>query len=117
MVNKIPSNLEECFEHLDQIFKPENKEAVLHNDGFLDIGLGRSLRNLWGLWEDSPLKDWFNERNIWHPDDMSGIILTSYKRYLINQPIELEKQLKCCQNYWINSGVDIKEEMLKSQSS
>jgi hypothetical protein len=37
---------------------------------------------------------------IYHPDDMSGIILTSYHRYLNGQDIALEAQIKSYQDYW-----------------
>ncbi|MEM6901460.1 MAG: DUF6794 domain-containing protein [Pseudomonadota bacterium] len=30
------------------------------------------------LWSGGPLKDWFIERNITHPDGMSGILIDLY---------------------------------------
>ena len=37
---------------------------------------------------------------IYHPDDMSGIILDSYHRYLTGKEIKLEEQIKFYQDYW-----------------
>lgn len=64
------------------------------------LGLGMSIRNEWGLWSDSTLSKWFNERGIFHPDDMSGIILDSLVATLKGEPINLEEQIKEYQDYW-----------------
>jgi hypothetical protein len=37
---------------------------------------------------------------IFHPDDMSGIILDSFWRHLHSQPIKLEEQTAYYQEYW-----------------
>lgn len=66
----------------------------------LHMGLGMWLRNNWGLWSGSRLAKWFNERRIWHPDDMSGIILYSYSRHSHSQPIGLDDQIKHYVTIW-----------------
>lgn len=43
---------------------------------------------------------WFNQVGIYHPDDMSGIILDSFWRKLNNKPIGLDEQIKYYQDYW-----------------
>ena len=58
------------------------------------------IRNNWGLWKGSRLSKFFNEKGIYHPDDMSGIILDSYYRYLTGQEITLSEQIKYYQDYW-----------------
>ena len=69
--------------------------AALHDN------LGRWIRNNWGLWsEEGELHAWFKSLGIWHPDDMSGIILTSYLRKVHNLPINLEEQVKHYVEYW-----------------
>lgn len=100
----IPKDLEDCFKEL---------KSILHSDLIKEIttgaendmikyhhGLGMWIRNNWGLWSESRLKKYFNELDIQHPDDMSGIILNSFWRHLNNKPIELEKQIKYYQEYW-----------------
>lgn len=62
--------------------------------------LGRWLRNDWGLWSGSRLAKWFNSKGIFHPDDMSGIILTSYWRHLHDVPIQLDSQVTYYIDYW-----------------
>ncbi len=43
---------------------------------------------------------WFYEREIYHPDDMSGIIIDSYERTLKGQPIDLESQIEDSHKHW-----------------
>jgi hypothetical protein len=73
--------------------------------------LGMSLRNGWSLWEkDMPLVKWFNDRGIAHADDMSAIILTSIWRRIRSVDLDLEGQIKSCQDYRIrNLGVAARE--------
>lgn len=79
-------------------------------------GAGQFLRNSWYLWwqeghgYDSwpktkpPIVAWFNERGIYHADDMSAIIINSAYRKTHNKPQELEKQIKHYINYWKQQG-------------
>lgn len=100
---KIPKDLEECFVFLDGVLVAEDKEVATNDSNFAVLvhhTLGRTLRNDWGLWGNSVLAKWFKEKGIEHADDMSEIILTSYHRYLNSKPIELEEQIKSCQEHW-----------------
>lgn len=83
----IPKNLEDCFEQINsfwnystkiQVKTWEEKEFI----GNVHLGFGMWIRNNWRLWGGSRLSKYFNEMGIYHPDDMSGIILVSYHRYL-----------------------------------
>jgi hypothetical protein len=102
---EIPTNLEACFEairkmmpeeELDQ-FKGGSENDVIAKCHF---GFGQWLRNNWGLWKGSKLKDWFVEKGLQHADDMSGVILTSFWRQLNDKPIDLDAQIKHYQDYW-----------------
>ncbi len=100
----IPANLDESFVQLDSILSTDNRALIQGwpEDSIINLhfGLGMWMRNNWGLWKGSVLSKWFNGLGIFHPDDMSGIILTSYWRYLHHQPIELEGQVKYYIDYW-----------------
>ena len=61
------------------------------------------IRNSWKLWSRGKLSKYFNSIGVFHPDDMSGIILTSYYRHLKGQDRELEKQVKYYQDFWKES--------------
>ena len=58
------------------------------------FGLGRWLRNNWGLWlEGSHLTQYFTSLGVYDADSASSLILASYWRYLNNLPIELARQI------------------------
>jgi hypothetical protein len=100
----IPENLDDCFKELKKMLTPELIEEMKTNTESDMVkyhhGLGMWIRNNWGLWTSSRLKKYFNDLGIHHPDDMSGIILTSFWRSLNDKPIQLEKQIKYYQDYW-----------------
>jgi hypothetical protein len=96
---KTPDNLDECLEALPKllgktdtaIFKntPENEIPFRYHSG-----LGRWIRNQWGLWQSSRLAVHFKSMGITHADDMSGIILHAWHRTLNNKPVEVEKLVR-----------------------
>jgi hypothetical protein len=101
----IPKSIDECIISLNKTLpdstrrkfsKMKEEEAVSSSH----FGLGMWLRNKWGLWAGTRLTVYFNKLGIFHPDDMSGIILTSYHRSLNNIEIKLDAQVKYYQDYW-----------------
>ncbi|MBK9356443.1 MAG: hypothetical protein IPN08_03475 [Bacteroidales bacterium] len=91
--NYIPKNLTECLIQLDSTLSDSIKQNILTYSetefvGLSQLNLGMYLRNKWGLWWGSELSVYFNNLGINHPDDMSGIILTSYCRHLNGIPID-----------------------------
>lgn len=105
---EIPTNLSECIIELDIIFSdsPEDLEQFKNSDEKTAVtkmhdGLGRWIRNNWGLWtKDSKIYVVLSEMQIWHPDDMSSIILTSFHRYINNLEIRLKDQVEHYIEYW-----------------
>ncbi len=100
----IPTDLEECFKELSKMLPaPEvekmkngpEKDMINHH-----FGLGRWMRNNWGLWSQSRLQEYFHKLGLRHPDDMSSVILTSFWRHLNNQPLKVEEQVAYYQEYW-----------------
>lgn len=102
----IPVDLEDALNELDRMLNPETIEemrAIADEREFTSMahfGLGLWIRNNWGLWAEDRLAQYFNEIGIFHPDDMSGIILRSYYRQLHDRPIQLEEQIEYYQQYW-----------------
>lgn len=99
----IPKDLDDCFRELDKLLKKEDIEKIRKKEiEAIDMhfGLGMGLRNAWGLWGGSRLAEYFNKMGIFHPDDMSGIILDSYVRYLRKEPIRLEDQIAVYKKFW-----------------
>lgn len=76
--------------------------------------IGRDLRNQLGLWtrdeDQTEIAKYFNSIGIYHADDMSNIILTSFHKKLNNKPLELNDQVDEAIKYWdendpkINTG-------------
>jgi hypothetical protein len=64
------------------------------------MSTGMWMRNNWGLWRRGKLAKHFDSMGIHHPDDMSGIILTSYHRHLAGKERDLEQQVKRYREYW-----------------
>jgi hypothetical protein len=100
----IPKDLDDCFVQMKKLLKPEDVEKMKSGteDDMIQyhFGLGMWIRNNWGLWGGSRLAKWFNGQGIYHPDDMSGIILDSFWRHLNQKPIRLEEQVKYYQDFW-----------------
>lgn len=80
----IPKDLDEAIECLDTLLSEEDKQYTsdsLTLESFstnTHFSIGMWMRNNWGLWGGSRLQRYFTERNVYHPDDMSGIILEAY---------------------------------------
>jgi hypothetical protein len=105
MLKGKPTTLDETYLYLNQMFDDTEKygfmtlpedvaTSILHQD------LGMWIRNNWGLWRESKLKNFFIDKGIGHPDDMSAIILTSYHRYLNKKLVDLEGQIKKYQDIY-----------------
>jgi len=75
-----PQNLEECFARLKKLLPKDELERFRgfkdENMAYTHFGMGMWIRNNWGLWHGSSLVDYFNQIGIFHPDDMSSIIVT-----------------------------------------
>lgn len=101
----IPKNLTECFKEIDHFLNQSEKDNIKSKteDEFraeAHFRLGLWMRNNWALWKGSRLYYFFKTKGISHPDDMSGIILTSYYRKLNNADIKLDTQIEKYQKYW-----------------
>jgi hypothetical protein len=58
------------------------------------------IRNNWGLWKGSRLSEYFNNIGIYHPDDMSGIILDTFWCHLNGKRQRLKERIYYYQEYW-----------------
>jgi hypothetical protein len=105
----IPKDLEDCFAQLNSFWNDSIKLSIkaMKEDSFVTeshFGIGMWIRNNWGLWGSSRLSSYFSDLEIFHPDDMSGIILRSYHRKLNNKDIKLEEQIAEYHEFWKNSN-------------
>ena len=80
---KIPATLTAALDRLDEIVPQETKQALLNDSPSPDLKpLGMQLRNDWGLWQGSALKDYFASRGIGHADWITGAILEAWRQRL-----------------------------------
>lgn len=111
-VTETPADFEECLKFLDTRTSEKMKEWIRclpdHEfSGKVHHGYGMYLRNNWGLWAFSDLAKNLYEMGIFHPDDMTTIILTSFQRRLKGEDIKLQEQIKYHQDYWRKHGSSI----------
>jgi hypothetical protein len=99
-----PRTLDECFVVLAKKLPPETLQRMRSGSepDMIEYhhGLGTWIRNNWGLWSCGPLYQYFHRIGLEHPDDMSGVIFTSFWRYLRDKPLDVEGQVRKCQLYW-----------------
>ena len=96
-------DLNEVLKYFYQYLDDKSKQLLKNNHPItFHLSSGMNIRNFLGLWEENNLTTWFKSVGIFHPDDMSNIILTSLKRKLLNQDIDLDNQIKYIENYLKN---------------
>jgi hypothetical protein len=100
----IPTDLEDCFLELKKML-PEKTVTEMKSGPEKDMikyhfGLGTWMRNNWGLWAGSRLRDYLHKLGLRHPDDMSSVILKSFWRHLNGKPLKIDEQVKYYQEYW-----------------
>ncbi|RYG38505.1 hypothetical protein EON81_03420 [bacterium] len=80
----IPIDLEDAYRELDKMLSKEYREEIQagKDDPETTYVLGRWIRNNWGLWRGDRLAKWFQGRRVVHPEDMSGILLATYRNRL-----------------------------------
>jgi hypothetical protein len=108
----IPKNVEDCFVQINSFWNDSTKLGVknLEEEEFIGkahMGFGMWMRNNWQLWGGSRLSKYFNDFEIYHPDEMSCIILASYHRYLNKKEIKIEEQVKQYRDYLENSEREV----------
>jgi hypothetical protein len=110
-----PKNLEEAIHQLDIMFPDTTKKQIklMTEDEFIGkthFTTGMYIRNYW-LYDRylfslivlrSELRDTLTNLGLFHNDDMSGLILRSFYRYLTDQELDVKGQIKETQQYWIN---------------
>jgi|GEM_PF-1052459 hypothetical protein len=94
----IPKDIYDCYSRLDKILPDSIKSLIVKDtaDNYvigMHMGLGRWMRNYWGLWGGSRLQTYFLQNGVNHPDEMSSVILFGYAEYLQGKRWSLEDLL------------------------
>ncbi|MBI9056032.1 MAG: hypothetical protein JEY96_19805 [Bacteroidales bacterium] len=104
----IPVDLNEALLYLECNWNESDKESFSkmterEASANYHFGTGMSIRNSWGLWNgDTEIVKYFHSLGIYHPDDISGIIITSFHRYLNKKELKLDDQVNYYKTYWKN---------------
>jgi len=102
----VPNTFKECTQALNEKLSPQSQIELMQlskNELVLTHhGLGRWIRNNWGLWTEGPLYHDMKSMGFRHPDDMSGTIIKEYWLYLNKQPSEIEQDLTRYNQHWDN---------------
>lgn len=101
----VPKDLKDCIRVLDSLVPDTSKVQLASMDelqavGACHFGLGLTIRNQWGLWSGSRLSEYWKKKGVFHPDDMSGIILRCYHRHLTGKPMRARKLIRNSRRSW-----------------
>lgn len=103
----LPKNLKETVQYIDDL-KLDDINFYLSSETESDFvskthfGLGLYLRNDLCLWcEVCEIRDWFyNNYFIYHPDDISSLILAYYYNIKNEKDTNLTKRINDIHNHW-----------------
>ena len=109
-----PLTLEEAVELLSKMHSDSIKRWIMNQqeDDFIigaHRGLGMWMRNKWGLWGGGKLVQHFEEMDVFHPDNMSSMILRCYYRDLKGLDWGVEEQIK----FYQKDREEMKEHLYK----
>jgi hypothetical protein len=104
---EVPTTFEEAMVALTKILSPE-EQIELTKGTREDLyryhhGLGRWMRNNWGLWSGGPLAAQMTSLGFTHADDMSGSLIKEFWLRMNNLPSELERDIKEYKEFWEKS--------------
>lgn len=91
----IPTDIFSCCKQLDLLLCDSTKQNIREKKDEMELAeyhfsIGLWMRNNWGLWGGSRLQQYFFSKNVMHPDNMSGIILVAYNKYLNGQNLNID---------------------------
>ena len=82
----IPKTVDEAVKTLAKIVSKEDRDYLLENGAIsMHHSMGRWIRNEWGLWTGSELKNELKKKGFEHPDDMSNYIIEEFIKYWNNK--------------------------------
>ncbi len=103
-VTKVPETLAECFIALSQLLNDGETDRLMMSTeeglGSYHHGLGRFIRNEWGLWAGGALKTHLMDLGFIHPDDMSSSILEAYRCHLRKEVYDINSKIELYKKYW-----------------
>jgi len=109
-LDRVPRTLMEAVKFITDGLSPQDRRAIIaaKSPSFAHTTVGRFIRNSWSLWDhDCILTLHFrNIHKIWHPDDMSGLILHGVYCHVRNVDPDYNKEVKRYRDFWKTHGKD-----------
>ncbi len=104
---KIPNTLSEAHIILENELDPYILKYIDDMNDECEIDsyhhtLGRTIRNEWSLWSESPFKVFMENMGFRHPDDISDVVLRTLWCKRHNKPFILTKRAEHYAEYWKN---------------
>ena len=105
-IDWVPATVDECMKALTEVLtldeqaeliKSSQKEFIVYHHG-----LGRWIRNNWGLWTNGPLFQHMKSLGFRHPDDMSQSLIEEWWRRMNIIPSKMDQDIKDSNEYWDN---------------
>ena len=105
--DRVPKDLDDALSMLDELETKEKDYLRKHGHISSHHSFGMWLRNNWSLWEEeTPLVLWFNGHQVFHADDMSGIIMEAFVCKLRGEAYNMQEQIDRYHAHWRQSGID-----------
>jgi len=106
----VPATVDECMKAFSELLTLEEQAELIastHDDLiWYHHGLGRWIRNNWGLWQGGPLLDHMKSLGFKHPDDMSQTLIEEWWSRMNATPSVMEEKIKKYAEYWKEKGVE-----------
>jgi hypothetical protein len=112
-----PQSLNDIVDIIIFEIKQQNAEGFVKEKGIPHHGAGTGIRNKYNLWwndnnkrfdkdptDKPPLIQWFNERDIFMGDDLSGIISEAVKAKLNGQEYDPTPTIERYKKHWTKYG-------------
>jgi hypothetical protein len=100
----VPTDLADAHRELLRLLRPEDLERIRSGTEANMVryhrGLGAWLRHHWGFFRGSRLADHLRSLGLFHPDDMSGLVLDTFWRSLHGLPLGVSERVAQAQDYW-----------------
>ena len=114
-----PQSIEDSLNYFEKNWSTNEKSTFKQQpENFavsqLHMSVGLWIRNNWIRKDNNSLIEEFHKIGVYHPDDISSIILTSLHRKLNNKNLKLEEQTKYYINYW--KLIDARNEKSESRA-
>lgn len=113
----VPKTFDEAIKIISDSLSKEDIDFIMNNKEN-DIlctthhSFGQSIRNKWGLWHGSDLRDDMEKMGFMHADDMSSTIIKCIIRDLKKQPREVEKDIQHYKDYWAKLGYNSLKDLM-----